>query len=188
MNWKLNISGLLYWGLNREWLTNTPEEMRQVTPEFIKQRALEWLTPDVAAKMMARGSRWPELPWLPYFRSVMNTKSVSATNGGGNLLYPGPDWEPWPSMRLKNLRDGMQDYEYFVMLKNNVERLKIKNAKHPLLSKAQQILAIDDGVLGGETRYTKDPERLLAFRRELIKLVQETGKLFQGEAIQNQGR
>ena len=80
-------------------------------------------------------------------------------------------------MRLKNLRDGMQDYEYFVMLKKNVAALESKNPNHPLLPKARKVLAIDDDVLGGETRYTKDPERLLAFRQELIRLVMETGKL-----------
>ncbi len=177
MNWKLNLSGLLYWGLNREWLTNGQKEIKQITSDFIGQRSLDWMTPELQRKMIAGECRWPEVPWLPYFRSVMNAKSVSATNGGGNLLYPGPVWEPWPSMRLKNLRDGMQDYEYFVMLKKNVAALESKNPNHPLLPKARKVLAIDDDVLGGETRYTKDPERLLAFRQELIRLVMETGKL-----------
>jgi len=177
MNWKLNISGLLYWGLNREWLTNTPEEMKRITPEFIRQRSLDWLTPEMLRKIISGESRWPEVPWLPYFRSVMDAKSVSATNGGGNLFYPGPNWEPWPSVRLKNLRDGMQDYEYFVMLQKNADALKAKHSTHPLLSQAQKALAIDDGVLRGETRYTQDPEQLLAFRQELIRLVQETAKV-----------
>ena len=176
MNWKLNISGLLYWGINREWLTNTPKEYKRITPEFIKQRSLGWLTPEVIGKA-TRDCRWPELPWLPYFRNINNDKSVSATNGGGNLLYPGPDWEPWPSMRLKNLRDGMQDYEYFVMLKNNVEALRVRIPNHPIIPQAQKALAVDDGVVGGATRYTKDPEQLLAFRKELIRLVLETAKL-----------
>lgn len=177
MNWKLNISGLLYWGLNREWLTNTPKEMKRLTPAFIKERSIDWLTPDVANKISASGSRWPEQPWLPYFRSVNDDRSVSATNGGGNLLYPGPDWEPWPSTRLKNLRDGMQDYEYFVMLKKNVDALRMKNPRHPALPAAEKALAVDDDVVGAETRYTQTPERLLSFRKELVKLVLETGKL-----------
>jgi len=177
MNWKLHLSGLLYWGLNREWLTNGPKESRQITPEFIGQRSLDWLTPDVLRKMIAGECRWPEVPWLPYFRSVFDGKSVSATNGGGNLFYPGPGWKPWPSMRLKNLRDGMQDYEYFVMLKNNVEALAAKDPQCSALPRARTALAVDDEVLGGETRYTKDPERLLAFRERLIGLVKETGLL-----------
>ena len=37
------------------------------------------------------------------------------------LFYPGTDAGingPIASVRLKNLRDGMEDYEYFVLLKN----------------------------------------------------------------------
>ena len=40
-------------------------------------------------------------------------------NGEGALLYPGSDAGiegPVASMRLKSLRDGMEDYEYFVLL------------------------------------------------------------------------
>ncbi|NOR74491.1 MAG: DUF4091 domain-containing protein [Draconibacterium sp.] len=42
-------------------------------------------------------------------------------NGEGMLFYPGTDVGiegPIASVRLKNLRDGMEDYEYFVLLKN----------------------------------------------------------------------
>lgn len=42
-------------------------------------------------------------------------------NGEGTLFYPGTDAGidgPIASVRLKNLRDGMEDYEYFVLLKN----------------------------------------------------------------------
>ena len=37
------------------------------------------------------------------------------------LFYPGTDAGingPIASVRLKNLRDGMEDYEYFILLKN----------------------------------------------------------------------
>ncbi len=40
-------------------------------------------------------------------------------NGDGFLFYPGDDAGidgPVASIRLKNLRDGMEDYEYFAIL------------------------------------------------------------------------
>ncbi|HOZ49039.1 MAG TPA: DUF6067 family protein [Candidatus Hydrogenedentes bacterium] len=53
-------------------------------------------------------------PWLdPGFRIRWNDD--------GALFYPGKDAGiegPIASMRLKNLRDGMEDYEYFVVLEN----------------------------------------------------------------------
>ncbi len=54
-------------------------------------------------------------PWLlPAF-----TESDSQFNGGGHLLYPGVPCGidgPVSSMRLKNIRDSMEDWEYFEML------------------------------------------------------------------------
>jgi len=54
-------------------------------------------------------------PWmLPAF-----SESESQFNGGGYLLYPGIPCGidgPVACIRLKNLRDGMEDYEYFTLL------------------------------------------------------------------------
>lgn len=174
MNWKLNLSGLLYWGLNREWRSNGVFEAQQLTPEFCTLRGLDWMTPEVLDKMRAGEVRWPEIPWLPYFRSVNNVRSVSRTNGGGNLLYPGADFQPLPSMRLKNLRDGMQDYEYFVMLQKQVEALKKRGGQDALVREAEAALAIDDKIVGGANSFTKDPAALLAFRDKIIDLVLKT--------------
>lgn len=176
MTWKLNLSGLLYWGLNREWLTNSPVEAKAARQQDYRNRAVEWLTPEIQAKMARGEVRWPGIPWLPYFRSVLDPQYISSTNGGGNLLYPAPDWEPWASTRLKNLRDGMQDYEYFAMLKHNTELLKKSGTDPGLVKRAEAVLKIDDDVIGGATGYTQDPEKLLAFRNRLIDLVLETGK------------
>ncbi len=174
MNWKLNLTGLLYWGLNREWRSNGVFEAQQLTPEFCKMRGLDWMTPEILDQMRAGEVRWPEIPWLPYFRSVNNVRSVSRTNGGGNLLYPGEDFLPLPSIRLKNLRDGMQDYEYFVMLRNQVEVLKKRGGQDALVREAEAALAIDDHVVGGAYSFTKDPAELLAFRNKIIDLVLRT--------------
>lgn len=171
MNWKLGIRGLLYWGLNREWLSNSTREFKLMTDEFIKERGLDWLSGERLALMRDGALRWPEIPWLPYFRSVFNVKSVSGTNGGGNLLYPGPDGQLWPSMRLKNLRDGMQDYEYLVMLKNNAAELKKRGGQDALLVDIEVLLAIDADIVGGATSYTKDPQALLAYRDRVIDMV-----------------
>jgi hypothetical protein len=174
MNWKLNLTGLLYWGLNREWRSNGVFEAKQLTPEFCKMRGLDWMTPEILEKMRAGEVHWPEIPWLPYFRGYNNIRSVSRTNGGGNLLYPGENFQPLPSIRLKNLRDGMQDYEYFVMLRQQVDALKKRGGQDALVREAEAALAIDDNVVGGATSFTKDPAELLAFRDKVIDLVLRT--------------
>ena len=58
-------------------------------------------------------------------------------NGGGYLLYPGTPCGIEGSVsciRLKNLRDGMEDYEYFAILEKLAGReevLKIVNMAAP---------------------------------------------------------
>ena len=56
-------------------------------------------------------------------------------NGEGMLFYPGTEAGingPIASVRLKNLRDGMEDYEYFVLLENrggeDIVKQIVKNA------------------------------------------------------------
>jgi len=43
-------------------------------------------------------------------------------NGDGNLIYPGPE-SPLSSIRLENIRDGLEDYEYLRLLGEKVERV-----------------------------------------------------------------
>ncbi|MBS1369276.1 MAG: DUF4091 domain-containing protein [Lentisphaeria bacterium] len=181
MTWKLGLSGLLYWGLNREWMTNSPKEAQAASQQDYRNRSVMWMTPEIQTRMARGEIHWPQIPWLPYFRSVLNPLHISATNGGGNLMYPAPDREPWASTRLKNLRDGMQDYEYFAMLKRNAEALKDAGTHPELVKSAKAALQIDDGVVAGATSYTQKPAKLLAFRDRLIDLVLETGAALKGK-------
>lgn len=41
-------------------------------------------------------------------------------NGIGNLCYPGSDGRPWSSQRLELLREGLEDYEYLVLLRKTL--------------------------------------------------------------------
>lgn len=54
-----------------------------------------------------------------------------AYNGGGQLLYPGDEVGiegPVASIRLKALRDGMEDYEYFALLEQRGEEQMVEDA------------------------------------------------------------
>ena len=88
-------------------------------------------------------------------------------------MYPGPDWLPIASTRLKNLRDGLQDYEYFVILKKNLELLKKQGTDNKeLINKAEKALGLDK-VTGGATSYTKDAKTLNAAKAEIAELIIE---------------
>ena len=174
MNWKLKIDGLLYWALNREWRTNGIDG-KYLTEDEVRLRGLEWFTPSVKAGMNSGKLRFPQIPWLSYFRSISSNRT-SLQSGAGNLMYPGPDFEPWPSLRLKNLRDGLQDYEYFVLLNENVKQLKKAGKAPKLVKKAEKALEIRDTVVASATEYTKEPAVLMEAKRELTELIMETNK------------
>jgi len=85
-------------------------------------------------------------------------------NGGGYLFYPGVPCGidgPVASMRLKNLRDGMEDYEYFAILAAR--------------SGDEAVKPVVDRVAPNWWEYVRDPQTLLAARRELAEQIQRAG-------------
>jgi len=81
-------------------------------------------------------------------------------NGGGFLFYPGVPCGidgPVCSMRLKNLRDGMEDYEYFALLEKLADR---KAAK-----------AIVDTIAPNWWDFSKTPSDFLVARTKLAEQI-----------------
>ncbi|HUS72685.1 MAG TPA: DUF4091 domain-containing protein, partial [Sedimentisphaerales bacterium] len=79
-------------------------------------------------------------------------------NGGGFLFYPGLPCGidgPVCSMRIKNLRDGMEDYEYFTIL----EKLKGKEIVEKIVNT----------VAPSWWNFSKDPGKFLAAREKLAE-------------------
>jgi hypothetical protein len=81
-------------------------------------------------------------------------------NGGGYLFYPGAPCGidgPVASMRLKNLRDGMEDYEYFVLLEKRAG--------------AAAVQKIVDRIAPNWWDYARDPQAILAARRDMAEQI-----------------
>ncbi|RKY92695.1 hypothetical protein DRQ15_01635 [candidate division KSB1 bacterium] len=88
--------------------------------------------------------------------------------GDGILFYPGLDG-PIPSIRLENFRDGMEDYEYYVLLG------KLANANTTagadLLSQAEEALQVNSAVVEDMSHYTTNPQILYQEREKVAKLI-----------------
>ena len=109
--------------------------------------------------------RWPATDWNP--ATWRNDKGM-AHNGDGQLLYPGPDGQPLSSLRLANLRDGIEDYECVWLLRDAVAKLRAKGGADPqLLAEAEKALAIDEAVVKDLTHFTADPATLRRARAAL---------------------
>ena len=97
-------------------------------------------------------------PWLdqPSFRL--------AYNGEGALVYPGKDagFEgPVASIRLKNIREGMEDYEYFSLLEKAAGRKAVE----------KEVLRITRSWWEWE----KHPESLFAARESIARQIISSG-------------
>jgi single-stranded DNA-binding protein len=110
------------------------------------------------------------------------------SNGDGSLVYPGPDG-PSSSIRLKCVRDGIDDYEYLHMLSNAViavrsGRVVLENASQ-FLSRAASALAVPSDVCSSFTSYASEGRKLVAWRDEMGDLLDEYFDVAESEGEAN---
>ena len=90
---------------------------------------------------------WPKQPWI----LVDNVDYDRA--GDGFLCYPGPDQKPCASLRLVNLRDGIEDYELMYLARQK---------KKPVINKLTEIVR-------SKENYVSSPAELEAFRINILQ-------------------
>jgi hypothetical protein len=99
-------------------------------------------------------------------------KSWSDYNGDGLIFYPGPDG-PVTTIRMKCIRDGLDDYEYSWLLKQSVAEAKAgkRRASGEWLNQAQAALTVSPGLVRSLREYSTSGADVLAARRELARLL-----------------
>ena len=133
------VKGILYWCINREWKNN-----------------------------LNINKKWPDAEWKPYiYHASRGTRKYK--NGMGNLVYPGKNGELLPSLRLENLRDGLEDYEYLVMLKE----LTDAQSGTPLAREAEKLLKIPANVAVAADNYSSNPENLINYRNKIALMIEK---------------
>ncbi len=100
--------------------------------------------------------------------SNWNPNSFDSVNGDGYLLYPGPQGEPLASVRLANIRDGLEDYEYFYRLKELADKLPAGADKRA----AEALLRIDAPICADLRHYTSDPQLLTDRRARIAEMIE----------------
>ncbi len=129
--WKYNLQGFLFYA-NNQWKPHLDRDPAQFD--------------------------FPVLPvqyWDPD-----NRGAVAADVG--RIVYPWKqadgNYRLIPGIRLENLREGLQDFDYLYLLQQ-------KNPEHPLLTLPPEI--VEDTVA-----WTKDPGALLAYREKLARAIE----------------
>ena len=102
--------------------------------------------------------------------------------GDGRLLYPpeacfdggqGPVLDgPVSTIRLEAQRDGIEDYEYLVLLKRLLAE-KGSTLDADEAARYAKLLEVPAGISSGLTTYTTDPAPIAARRQELAKAIEK---------------
>jgi Domain of unknown function (DUF4091) len=137
-----------------KWLIDFDPVNFRIQPGFISQSL------NLTGLLYWRVDKWPSDPW----NDVNNAGTYSSSNypGEGMLVYPG---QPVgvkgvvASMRLKWLRDGVEDYDYVQILKD--------------LGKSDLAMEITRSVGADWTNWTRDPKAVEAARLKLGEAIDQ---------------
>lgn len=124
---------------------------------FIEGRLLAWQTFRHKADGLLY---WHVNAWTDNFyfdeslcyQTAFKLNSIQEMPGDGQLLYPGAGG-PLPSIRLANIRDGSEDYDYLAMYGEKGRDFCKKLAP-------------------SMTKFSRDPKQLRAFRRQIAEALE----------------
>jgi hypothetical protein len=154
--WKERITGILIWE-TVYWTSSAA---------YPNQRQNPYLDP---------------MSWVSDYDFKPGTK-LPWGNGDGRFLYPplatmnstnnAPIFDnPVDSYRLELLRDGIEDYEYFVMLKQLLAQ-KGTTLRESKRKAYQELLIVPSAITSTMTTFTKDPRLMEAHRNKLASAIE----------------
>jgi Domain of unknown function (DUF4091) len=137
-----------------KWLIDFDPINFRIQPGFISQSL------NLTGMLYWRVDKWNSDPW----NNVNNAGTYSSANypGEGMLVYPGKDvGVPGvvASMRLKWLRDGVEDYDYVQILKE--------------YGKSDLAMQIVKSIAPDWTNWTRDPAKVEAAREKLGEAIEQ---------------
>lgn len=104
----------------------------------------------------------PLSPWEP--------RTWNNLAGDGSLLYPGPNG-PIPSIRLENLRDGLEDYNLLDALRTAIDGAPAGTDPR-LLARAQRLVSGSD-VVTSNFSYVDEPSAYRGWRSEVLRTLDQ---------------
>jgi hypothetical protein len=156
-SWQYGVSGLLVWA------------------------TIYWTSPLAYPEPNVQDPWADPMSWVSGYGNPVGFRSPWG-NGDGRFLYP-PQRDPNEStepcldgpinsIRWEYLRDGMEDYEYFWLLKQAVERTEASKAPRKLVQQARALLTVPPQVSKDLTHFTTDPRPMLEHRDKLAKMIE----------------
>jgi hypothetical protein len=118
---------------------------------FLYYRVAGWLENDAPI------TGGPYTDWIPAYHSQL-------PDGDGQIICAGPNG-PLATVRLENIRDGIEDYEYWWLLD---ELIASGDASPEALAAAE----VPDELLTGVNAYSEDPELLEQVRLRVARAIE----------------
>ncbi len=99
-------------------------------------------------------------------------------NGDGSVMCAGPDG-PLSTIRLENIRDGIEDYEYFWLLEQEATRLRAIPGPEAYAARrmAEGALRIGQDLVKSLHEFSKSPEAVYAKRRQVAEAIVQARKV-----------
>jgi hypothetical protein len=156
-SWQFGVQGILIWA------------------------TLYWNSP-VAYPEPTLQDPWQDpMSWVSGYSTPLGQKKPWG-NGDGRFLYPprrDPNSAQTPcldgpinSSRWENLRDGMEDHEYFWLLQAEVERVAGGRGESKLANEARELLRVPAEISQDLKHFTTDPRLLLQHRERLARMIE----------------
>lgn len=161
-SWQYGVQGILIWA------------------------TLYWNSPTAYPSPQLQDPWQDPMSWVSGYDTPAGQKK-SWGNGDGRFLYP-PRRDPDPaqapclddpinSLRWENLRDGMEDYEYFWLLQHEVARVAKTKGETRLVQEARELLKVPADVSQDLTHFTTDPRPLLQHRDRIARMIERMQKI-----------
>ncbi|MBV9470901.1 MAG: DUF4091 domain-containing protein, partial [Abitibacteriaceae bacterium] len=159
--WKYHVQGILVW------------------------ESTYWTSP--AAYPDTLQNPWHDpMSWVSGYGTAPGTKSPWG-NGDGRFLYP-PNQEvgmdkskhlegPVNSIRFEMLREGIEDYEYFYLLRDEIQQAQRKGIKAAAVTQAEQLLQVPAAVTANMTTFATEPQPIMVHREKLAQAIETLATL-----------
>jgi hypothetical protein len=113
-------------------------------------------------------NNWDKNPWE-------TAETYRNQNGNGSFYYPGKDG-PVHSLRIEAFRDGMEDYEYFCLLKSRADAARNDKSKADVVAEADKALSLWDNPKDFMYSVNRHPEMVYERRDKVAELIEMLGK------------
>lgn len=145
-----------------------------------------WWNSDYASPKGYLQNPWDEaMSWAISYGIPYGMKSPWG-NGDGRFFYPlntSPNdgckepviGYPVPSFRLEALRDGIEDYDYLMILKKLTDP-NSPTGKTAMARKYRRLLDIPEYIISDQQTFSKDPKVILEYRAKIAEAIEALSK------------